>query len=291
MNTFSYHILQPKKEVRSREELVKQTKASSYEPHLLALRNAKTPFELWKSIVLLDFQYRSAFTTELYDGSIPHLLMVDVKTAELYRQKLECPKCRLLPNPCYVCRTVVYWLRTYPPGVEEEEALSFLNSIYRKEYPSSQSYADYKHSIDHSKDRVVVLPRVLPPPLTSHQLLPHFTISVSSDDPVSDRVSVIKRVKEDMTHTNLLFRTNSTFGMWQTRVSREWREMWSMTQAYHGTAEIRRVYIPEKLDTPPCPTKNCYYCAVCQLYIDDAKRLLSVEELNYIKQAILDHVV
>src|SRR6185312_4707225 len=113
---------------------------------------------------------------------------------------------------------------------------------------------------------------------------------VSSDDPVSDRVSVIKRVKEDMSHTNPLFHTNSTFGLWQTRVSREWKEMWSMTQAYHGTAETRRIYTPEKLDTPPCPTKNCYYCAVCQLYIDDAKRLLSVEEFNHLKPTIVDHV-
>ena len=291
MNTFSYNILQPKKEVRPREELVKQTKAAQNEPQLLALRNAKTSFEVWKSLVLLDFQYRSAFTTELFDGSIPHFLMADVKTSESYRQKLECQKCRLLPNPCYVCRTVVYWLRTYPPGVEEDEALAFLNSIYRKEYHPSQSYVDYKHSIDHSKDRVVVLPRTLPPPLTSHPLTHQFTVRVSSDDPVSDRVSVIKRVKEDMSHTNPLFHTNSTFGLWQTRVSREWKEMWSMTQAYHGTAETRRVYTPEKLDTPSCPTKNCYYCAVCQLYIDDAKRLLSVEEFNHLKPVIVDHVI
>src|SRR6185312_7011689 len=152
------------------------------------------------------------------------------------------------------------------------------------------SYVDYKHSIDHSKDRVVVLPRTLPPPLTSHPLTHQFTVRVSSDDPVSDRVSVIKRVKEDMSHTNPLFHTNSTFGLWQTRVSREWKEMWSMTQAYHGTAETRRIYTPEKLDTPPCPTKNCYYCAVCQLYIDDAKRLLSVEEFNHLKPTIVDHV-
>src|SRR6185437_11499058 len=168
MNTFSYHILQPKKEVRSKEELIKQTRAASYEPQLLAIRNATTSFELWKAVVTLEFQYRAAFTTELFDGSIPHLSMVDVKTAEPYRSKLKCVVCQLLPHACVTCRTCVYWLRTCPG--REEEALEFLSSLYHKVYLPSQSYVDYKHSIDQAKDRVVALPRVLPTPLTTHQL-------------------------------------------------------------------------------------------------------------------------
>lgn len=287
-----YHVLQPVYEMRTHGELYHQREAAKHEPLLARWHGAMTLMEVWKAMVTIDFQQRSAFTSA-FGGP---LRVLTTNEPMLYESvvRRDC-KCVMM---CDKCRMILFWLRVHDAGfrihstasssiiLPDTDALTHLNELYRSVYPRAKKYTTYQAAME--EDRLAALGPRGSVCTTKYTLVQHpLTITSSYPFNTAKRKEIMLFIQSQTHWLDMQYRSNSLYGLWKSEMLLGWMFLWSMTKAYYGSLPTRRLYTPEQYDFEPC-SKRCYYCAIRQLYIDRAHQLISnVVEFSVLKERMV----